>query len=184
MHFLPAATGKLGYNALLCCLVVLAAGCERQTSPTGSAAPTPEVSLPANLILSAEPPNAIGVKDAKATSDEELVVRGRIGGRVDPFVPSSAIFLLVDKSLKMCNELHGDGCRTPWDYCCEPRENLLAAMATVQVVGDDGRPLNAGLRGRNGLEPGAEVVVVGRRASNENAGTLVIDARGIYVVKR
>jgi hypothetical protein len=184
MYFVPATIGKPGRTGLLCSLVLLVAGCERQTSPTGGAAVSPEGSLPANLILSAEPSSALGVKDAKASSDEELVVRGRIGGRVDPFVAGSAIFVLVDKSLKMCNERHGDGCRTPWDYCCEPREDLIAGMAIVQVVGDDGRPLNVDLRGRSGLEPGAEVVVVGRRAPGEDAGTLVIDARGIYVVKR
>jgi hypothetical protein len=61
---------------------------------------------------------------------------------------------------------------------------LIAGMAIVQVVGDDGRPLNVDLRGRSGLEPGAEVVVVGRRAPEQEPGALVINARGIHLVRR
>jgi len=184
MLLVSATNMRLCRVMLFCAVVFLASGCERKTSSGGKAETANEASLPPGLLLSTEPSNALGVKDAKASSDEELVVRGRIGGRVDPFVAGSAIFLLVDKSLKMCNERHGDGCRTPWDYCCEPREDLIAGMAMVQVVGDDGRPLNVGLRGRSGLEPGAEVVVVGRRAPEQEPGALVINARGIYVVKR
>ena len=56
-------------------------------------------------------------KDAK--DRQEVVVVGRIGGRVNPWIKGAAAFSIVDRSLKPCNEIEGDTCKTPWDYCCE-----------------------------------------------------------------
>lgn len=168
-------------------LLAWAGGCERTASSTGSAggAATAD-SLPPGLFREQEPAGARGVaavtKEAKASG--EVVVRGRIGGRVEPFVEGRAMFMVADVSLPTCKELHGDSCPTPWDYCCEAKDALLASTATVQVVGPEGRPLKIGLRGQHGLEPLAEVVVVGRVATPEGGGALVINAREIYVAKR
>jgi hypothetical protein len=155
-------------------------GCQRSPTPQGGQAAPAE--LPADFFLAAEPPGALDVRAAKSAADKELVVRGRIGGRRNPFVAGAAIFLITDKPLPMCSDRHGDSCPTPWDSCCEPPELVRAATATVQVLAPDGRPLATSLRGRNGLEPGAEVVVVGTRAEQDQGG-LVISARAIYVAK-
>jgi len=173
-------------NVTIGCAVVLTSGCERPATPTGRTAPVATAALPAGLFLSTEPANALSVRQAKTTSQPsgDLVVRGRIGGRRDPFVTGSAVFLLVDKALPTCTERHGDGCRTPWDYCCEPPEEVRAASATVQVVGSDGKPLKVELRGQNGLEPGSEVVVVGQPTQADGGDGLVINASAIYHVKR
>ncbi len=167
------------------CAVVSTVGCERSGAPA-SATPGDTAALPPDLFLNSAPGNALSVREAKANnaSGGELIVRGRIGGRRDPFVTGSAVFLLVDKALPTCTERHGDGCRTPWDYCCEPADELRAATATVQVVDNDGNPLKVELRGRTGLEPGAEVIVVGHRADADGGDGLVINATGIYAVKR
>ncbi len=52
-------------------------------------------------------------------TQQDVVVVGRIGGRVNPWVKGTAAFPIVDRSLKPCNEIEGDTCETPWDYCCE-----------------------------------------------------------------
>lgn len=168
-------------------------GCQRSTPPSGSgagdantavapAAGGAETAVPASAFLEKSPDGAKSVEDVKkdAAAGQEVVVRGRIGGRVDPFVEGRAIFTLADESMKSCNELHADQCPTPWDYCCEPKDSLTAKTLTVQLVGSDGRPLKAGLKGQHGLNPLEHVVIAGRVASAaENA--VVIDATGIYV---
>lgn len=167
-------------------IAVLFSGCKRAAAPTTHSASPAASALPADLWLAAEPAEAVSVRAAKldAAAGREVVVRGRIGGRKEPFVTGSAVFLLVDKALPTCNERHADGCPTPWDYCCETREDVLASSATVQVVGGDGRPLKVGLQGQHGLVPGAEVVVQGQVAAAEKDGTLVLTARGVHVATK
>jgi hypothetical protein len=163
------------------------AGCEREPADAPSEADKGTTadraaSLPADLFLALAPDGARGVGELKADDSVTgaVVVRGRIGGRVEPFVKGSAVFLLADADMKDCSQLHGDTCPRPWDYCCEPKDSLLANTATVQVVGDDGQPLRIDLAGRQGLEPLREIVVTGDVASRAG-GSLVINARGIYV---
>lgn len=139
--------------------------------------------IPANLWLAAEPAGAKPVAEVKksATAGQEVVLFGRIGGRKDPFVSGRAMFMLSDRSIPSCAEKHSDGCPTPWDYCCEPKETVLAGTLTVEIVGSDGKPLKTGLSGVHGLEPLADVFVRGKVVGAGN--DLVIDATGVYVKK-
>ena len=176
--------------AALACLGSTIIGCERKPQETKPRSTTPvqrqAVTLPPNLFVAEAPAGARSVAEVKGDPNAkgDVVVRGRIGGRREPFVDGAAVFLLADVSMKPCNELHGDGCPTPWDYCCEPRESLVAKVATVQVVGSDGKPLRASLIGQHGLTPLAEVIVAGDVAKRDDAGTLVINARTIHVKLR
>ncbi|MGD8450679.1 MAG: hypothetical protein PVJ57_02575 [Phycisphaerae bacterium] len=176
-----------GFSLPLLAVVALG-GCDAKPPAAGESASkdtTAAAALPADLFLAAEPADAVGVRAAKAQAKagQELTVRGRIGGRKDPFVQGSAMFLLVDRALPTCQEKHGNGCPTPWDYCCEPREDVLASTATVQVNDKDGRPLRLDLNGEHGLVPGAEVVVAATVASVDQDGTLILTARGFYIVQ-
>ncbi len=168
-------------------------GCDRGAAPaTGgssaatapAAGPAPAApALPADLFATAEPAGARGVLEAKAAArvGEEVTVRGRIGGRKEPFVEGRAMFTLVELALPTCNDKHGDGCPTPWDYCCEPATEVVRQSLTVQVPGPDGKALRTGLAGAHGLKPMAEVVVTGRIARVEEGGIVVLDARQIWV---
>jgi hypothetical protein len=61
-------------------------------------------------------------------------------------VKDTAAFSIVDRSLTPCNELPGDTCKTPWDYCCEvglPKSTLLIMLYDVdgKLVKKDARTL-------------------------------------------
>ncbi|MFN0137301.1 MAG: hypothetical protein ACKVS9_14455 [Phycisphaerae bacterium] len=177
-----------GASILLATLAFAVAGCDSKSPPQGSsgaAAGTPKAAaaqLPPDLFV-AQPPEgavAVGKLKADAAAPTSIVVYGRIGGRKEPFVAGSAMFLLADMSMKACSELEGDLCATPWDYCCEPKENLSKMLATVQVLGPDGKPLAVGLDGTNGLKPLAELTITCDIASREG-GALVLTAKKIYV---
>ncbi|MHC5109023.1 MAG: hypothetical protein ACYTHJ_03995 [Planctomycetota bacterium] len=173
----------------LASLVLVPAGCKEKSPPqaaSSGAAPTAKAAaLPPALFADQAIPGAKSVAEVK--SDQSLagdvIVQGRVGGRKEPFVDGVAIFLLADSTMKSCDELHGDTCTTPWDYCCEPEESLNAKIVTVQVVGSDGKPLRVGLNGKHGIEPLARLTVAGEVA-NRSAGALVINASKIHVTPR
>ena len=164
-------------------------GCDRTQSKSGPSGATSDqraaITLPAGLFVEQAPPGGRGVAELKAdaTATGEVVVEGRIGGRVQPFVEGVAVFLLADTGMKTCTELHPDSCKTPWDYCCEPRPSLAAKTATIQIVDADGKPLRLDLSGSQGLSPLTRLTVAGEIASRAG-GTLVINARKIYVAGR
>ena len=151
----------------------------------GKAPPAATGSLPAGLLLAASPGEAVDVGALKATAKEgdTVVVRGRIGG-VPPFIAGIAAMTIADRKLVPCSEMSmEDGCKTPWDYCCAPQDELTANTATVQVVGADGRPLRADLTAA-GLAPLSTVVVTGKVGPRPDPKVLVIDAVGIFVEKK
>ena len=58
---------------------------------------------------------------------------GCIGGSKDPFVQGRAVFTIVDPTIINCKAMGDEEhCPTPWDYCCEPRENLKKNIATIE----------------------------------------------------
>ncbi len=166
-------------------LAVLA-GCDGQRGAAGGKAENPaaaEVALPAELFVSTPPADAKPVADVKkqAAVGDAVVLVGRIGGQLEPFVESRAMFLLADKSLPMCSDRGDDHCPTPWDACCEPQQDITAKTTTIQVVDGQGKPLKRGLNNAKGLKPLAEVVVKGTVALKPDEKTMVVNATAIYV---
>jgi hypothetical protein len=115
-------------------------------------------------------------KDAK--DKDEVVVVGRIGGRVNPWIKGAAAFSIVDRSRKACSETEGDTCPTPWDFCCEadlPKFTLLVMVqdATGGVVKKDARQLL-------GVKE-LDTVYIQGRAKRDKAGNIVIMASKLFV---
>ena len=168
--------------------VVWLAGCERPAgggkADAGNTSAKQAGALPAGLFVTAELADAKDVVEAKrdAKGGETIVIRGRVGGSEDPFVAERAIFTIVDKRLPHCGEMNmDDACKTPWDYCCEPRDKLMEQSATIQIVGADGRPLKAALHNVPELKPTKEIVVKGKVAQKDGDKVLVVNAESISV---
>jgi hypothetical protein len=168
----------------LLAFVLAAGGVACSGKEESSKAPKPAaVSVPDSLFAATAPADAKDVKVAKPTlkKGDKVTVVGRIGGSVKPFVAERAVFTLADKSLKACGEDNPDDkCKTPWDFCCDPRDVITANTLTVQVVDAEGKPLKTGLDGVKGLKPLATVTVTGTVATAEG-GTVVINASGLHV---
>jgi hypothetical protein len=75
---------------------------------------------------------------ASAADGEKVVVVGRIGGDVNPWVEGRAAFTIVDLSLQACSDIPGDSCPTPWDYCCAT-DGLKTGSILVKVVDEGGQ---------------------------------------------
>jgi len=169
----------LALATLLAALVAQPLGHPLSATPAAISADT----LPTGFFLAEKPADAKDLRDAKteARKGERIVFFARVGGRSAPFVKDRAILVAIDNRLRSCDEIPGDTCPKPWDYCCEPKDSLRANLATVQVVGGDGKPLKVGLEAAGGLQPLARITVVGTVAEKGSDGTLVVNAEGIHV---
>jgi hypothetical protein len=178
---------KTAILALIPAAALLLVSCGKQATqpavsvtPEGPAAAKPEV--PASLMLDAPPATevvTIGALKADAKPGDEVAVKVVVGGRVKPVVDSLAVMTVVDGALPNACTTEDDHCKTPWDYCCAGPEELTAAMATIRIVGDDGKPLALNLADAN-VKPGDTIIVAGTVSEKNEAGNLVIDAQGIH----
>jgi hypothetical protein len=150
-------------------------------APSIAAAPAAST-VDKNYLLEEEPKDAADViatrKDAK--DQQEIVVAGRIGGRVNPWVKGMAAFSIVDRTLTPCNEIEGDVCKTPWDYCCEP--NLSKGTLLVMVTDKNGKVVKKDARELLGVKELDTVTLVGK-VKRDKAGNVSILASKLYVAK-
>jgi hypothetical protein len=158
---------------------------QAQGTPRTMPNPAPGAVLPATLFLAEQPADAKPPEEAKksAKAGDPITLRGRIGGSVDPFVPGRAVFTLVGPGLKACSENADDGCKTPWDYCCDTKDEIAAHSATIQVVDASGAPLKLNVKGQNGLKELSDVIIVGKVAQAQGA-VLVVNASGMYIAAK
>jgi hypothetical protein len=147
--------------------------------------PAPAPAIPSDVFVAEKPKDAKPVAEVKknAKKGDTVVIEAKIGGRAEPFVKNRAVFMIADRKLKSCDEIPGDTCPKPWDYCCESPESKSANMMTVQFVGKDGKPLKAGAEGVGGLEPLALIVVEGTVAEVDDKGNFIVSATKVFVEK-
>ncbi len=133
-----------------------------------------------SYLLAEQPEDAAEViatrEDAK--DQQEAVVVGRIGGRANPWLKGAAAFSIADRSLTPCNEIEGDTCKTPWDYCCEA--DLGKATALVMVVDGDGKLVKQDARELLGVKELDMVYVVGK-VKRDKAGNITLLASKLFV---
>jgi hypothetical protein len=170
---------------MLVLVAALAAGCADQKSEpaaAGSAVSEAAAADGAKYMLASEPAGAqdvLAVRES-AKDGDPVVIAGRIGGDHSPWVDGVAAFSIVDSSLKACNEIPGDSCPTPWDYCCE--SNLNAKKALIKVVDAQGQTVGTDARQLLNLKE-LQTVVVSGKAQRDDAGNLTVLAESVYVKK-
>ncbi len=131
-------------------------------------------------LLKTEPAGAQDISKvvADAKDQEEVVVVGRIGGDVKPFVPGQAAFTVVDVSLVPCNEKEGDDCQTPWDYCCDTPK-LATHSVAVKVVDSQGKPVKGEAKDVLNVKELQTLVIKGK--VEKVGGQITILANSMYV---
>jgi len=160
--------------ALVWTALLAPAWADKASGPTKAG----NVGLPAGLFVASAPPNALDVGAARQSAAEgkPIVVRGLIGGLARPFADKYAMFVVCDKRLAVCPS----GCSNPADFCSVPKDQLMAYLATIQIVDQKGTPLKASLQGLNGLRPLSEVVITGTVAKKDDK-ILIVNAQNIFV---
>lgn len=173
--------------ALFAALAVF--GCNRETAPArGDSVAAPPAAIPqealdkGRFLLTTEPAGAKGIRAARkdAKDGDDVVIVGRIGGERQPWVEGRAAFRVVDAAFTPCNEKGDDGCKTPWDYCCDDSDELHQGMATVKVVDGEGKTVPVDARKLLDVKELQTVVVKGK-AKRDEQGNLTVLASGLYV---
>jgi hypothetical protein len=159
--------GPLAAGLLLCAAALAILGCGSRTSDSR-----------ANELLFAQAPaGAVDVLTLRsdAQDKQDVIVVGRVGGRKDPWVKGMAAFPIVDRTLRPCNEIPGDACPTPWDYCCE--SNLPDATVLVRLVDESGSTIKKDPRELLGLKELQTVVVQGKVKRDKEGNVTIIASR-------
>lgn len=158
--------------------VPFVAGCDKSGGDASSNASVSTVAW----VLDAEPAGALSVVETKASAAEgdQIVMRGRIGGRMEPLTDESSAFVVMDLEIPYCGEDEPCGCPTPWDYCCETPETKTHNSATILVVDASGAPTDS--PSKHGFSALDEVIVVGTVGARPTKEVLTIKATGLYKV--
>ena len=133
-----------------------------------------------DILLTEEPADAKPVADAREAAEDgvEVTVLGRIGGGMNPWVEGRAAFTIVDPKLEYCQP--GEGCPTPWDYCCKT-DQLPGNRAMIKVVNAAGETVEEDARKLLGVKELQTVVVKGK-AKRDEAGNLTVLAEHVFVM--
>jgi hypothetical protein len=132
-------------------------------------------------VLADEPDGALGVIAARqsAHDGEPIVIVGRIGGAVDPWIEGRAAFLLIDASKSVVAEgTESGGDELCAGDCCALER--AACTTLVKVVDEGGRVLTVDSRQLLGVAANDMVVVRGQ-ASKDDSGNFVVLADGVHV---
>lgn len=171
-------------NLLILVGIAVLGSCEKpKDAAAPAAAANPQVAAVLAAPVGAE---AISVKAAHASAKpgDEVTLTGVVMGAIKPFVAGRAAFILGDPAeLTACNLKPGDQCETPWDVCCETREDILGATVTVQILSPEGRVLATELEGTGGLANLVKLTVTGKVSDSSAPEAMVINATAIRVEK-
>ncbi len=140
----------------------------------------PPATPPLDLLLKADPGEALSVLVAKEEGPGEEVV---VVGRIKTIVKGFASFQLIDQALDYCGS-GGDSmedCPTPWDYCCIAGPVQNEHTLVVDADGEDGKVMKAsGLAGLRLLD----LVKVKGKLSRDEHDNVTLHATGWFLVER
>ena len=161
-------------GSIVAVMLLVATGCkDKKQVETPAIDGTP-------YLLTSQPADPLEVKEllGQAKDGDEVMVIGRIGGEKDPWVEGLAMFNLVDSSLVPCNEIPGDKCPFPWDYCCA--RDLATSRTLVEVVDKNGVTVPEDARRLLNVTELQTVVVKGT-ARKDGDGNVTLIATEIFV---
>lgn len=172
---------SLAASGLAMALAFALVSCGEEETKESTATSSEDTFL-TSVFLDSAPDGAVSVVEARKniTPGETITVSGRVAGAKKPFADQYATLVLADDSLETCERIPGDACETPWDACCVEQDTIAASRITVQVVGEDGRPVGTSLKGVNGLKELDSLVVTGTVAEGSSEENLILNATGIY----
>lgn len=173
------AMDRRAFTGQLVSLALLASGCGK-----GQSAADPAVAEQRKrYLLAEEPADPVGVLELREDllADREVVVLGKIGGVENPWTAGRASFIIADPALAAAADEHDHGHKCSEDCpFCSKRTKSTDALALVELVDEQGRPVPIDARELLGVATD-QVVVVRGRARVDKLGCLVVSASGCYI---
>lgn len=161
--------------------------CEKPESETTATTQTTATDPAlAKFFTDEEMADAQAIHTARTTAKpgDEITLKGEVMGRETVFTEGRASFILGDpEKLTTCDKIPGDKCETPWDACCDSSELKRVGLASIQIVGEDGRVLEGNLKGTKGIKELSSVTVTGTVAPQSTEDALIVNATKIHVTE-
>lgn len=172
-------------TSLLAAATLIFTGCGNDEPTVKKEKVADNTLLPDTIMLSTKPAESIAISEAKkrVASGGAVTIFGQVGGVVAPFVDKRATMVIADHTkMKACG-VTCKGCKTPWDFCCEPPEVRQKHTVTVQFVDQNGKVVRQGLENFHGIKKNSKVIVTGKYAPNSTSDFVIINAEKIYLDK-
>lgn len=162
-------------------LCLVAVGCSQGEVSDTTVLNEGEGADAAAYVAASEPDGAIPVGQARDNTQDgdQVTLVGTVGGSKHPFVDGLAAFTIVDPQVPYCAP--GEGCPTPWDYCCT-QDQVKDNVATVKIVDGSGNPVAQDARQLIGADELSTVVAQGV-AERDDQGNLTLAASRVFVRK-
>jgi len=172
-------------SAILAALSLSACKESTTTAETSAETAAPDPALEKFFTEEAIPEaQAIHIARTTAKPGEEITLKGALIGRERIFVDGRASFILGDpEKLTSCDKMPDDHCATPWDACCDSKELKKTGIASIQIIGADGRVLSGNLKGTKGMKELSSITLTGTVDKSSTEDNLVVNATKIHVEK-
>lgn len=160
--------------------------CKPKESASNTENQAPDPVLAAYFVTETLPDaQSIHIARTTAKPGDTITLKGEVMGREKVFVDGRTAFILGDpEKLTACNKNPGDACETPWDACCDSKEVKKIAIASIQILGEDGRVMARELKGVNDLKELSSITVSGMVDQSSTEENFVINAKQIHVEKK
>jgi hypothetical protein len=161
---------------------VLTACADSEKASTGAKPASPPHPAIAAVLSEAPPEGAVSVVAARkaAKPGEAITIEGIIAGTMSPFAEGFASVVVSDLAVETCDKVPGDSCPTPWDACCADPDVLKGMRLTLQVTGEDGRPVAQSLKAISGLKEMDKIVAEGTVATSSTPENLVMNVTRLH----
>ncbi|MFN5578874.1 MAG: hypothetical protein ACK49X_04565 [Akkermansiaceae bacterium] len=155
--------------------------CKPKESASDAETQAPDPVLAAYFVTETLPDaQSIHIARTTAKPGDAITLKGEVIGREKVFVDGRAAFILGDpEKLTSCDKNPGDACETPWDACCDSKEVKKIAIASIQILGEDGRVMARELKGVNNLKELSSITVSGVVDQSSKEDNFVINAKQI-----
>lgn len=127
------------------------------------------------LALATDPGTALAVAKIKADGPKNEVT---VEGRLYDITKGYAVMRIMDLTMDYCGEINKEeDCPTPWDFCCDTKDDIATGSLLVEARDADGKPIKTpALPNLRLLD---KVKITGKLIKDEH-GNLVLLASGMF----
>ena len=153
-------------------LLTLTAAC---SDTNNGPPPVPASAAAQALALASDPGAALAVAKAKADGPNENVT---VEGRLYDITKGYAVMRIMDLGMDYCGEINKEEkCPTPWDFCCDTKDDIAAGSLLVEARDDAGKPIQTPALPNLRL---LDKVKVTGKLVKDDFGNLVLLASGMF----
>ncbi len=167
-----------------CIISVTLSSCSEKSSNTGDTSTEKKASALEGIILTEAPKEVSSIAEIRksAKPGDKVTFTGSAIGAMKIFMDNRAVMILGDPEvITACNLRPGDGCETPWDVCCDEKDDIKASIVTLRYLDSAGKVVKEGFKGLADIKELSTLVVNGTVAKGSTKDNMTVNVSGIFV---